>query len=113
MARRVTQEAVEVAVKATGASVNRRVTQEAVEVAVKATGASVNRRVTQIVIEVPLVQPVHPFQMESRVMYPEWSPAFIQSPVESQSIVYASYFGIHARVIELGQRRRWQTFVRR
>ncbi len=112
MARRVTQEAVEVALTATGASVNRRVSQAAVEVAVKATGASVNRRVTQIVIEVPLVQPVHPFQMESRVIYPEWSPAFIQ-PVESQSIVYASYFGIHARVMELGQRRRWLTFVRR
>ena len=113
MARRNTQEPVEAAVKATGASLNRRITQEPVETAVKATGASLNRRITQIIIEVPLVNPVHPFESDSRVIYPPFSAADLQPPVEPQAIVYASYFGIHAHVMNLGQRRIWQIFQRR
>jgi hypothetical protein len=113
MARRNTQEPVEVATKATGVSVNRRVTQEPVEVATKATGTSVNRRLTQIVIEVPIIQPVQPFGSDARLNYPLWSPAAMQSPVEAQSINYASYFGIHAHKITLGKRGIWQRFQRR
>jgi len=113
MARRLTQETIEVPTKGSGTAVTRRLTQEVIEVPTKGSGTAVTRRLTQIVIEVAITQPVTVGPTDVRLIYPEWSPAYSQPPVEGQAITYASFFGPHAKIITLGGRRIWQGFLRR
>lgn len=91
----------------------RRLTQEVVEVPGQLATNAINRRFTQIVIEVPIQNPVFPFGETPQVQYPIWSPAYTQPPVEGEALNYASYGGIHQHVIGLGRRREWQQVKRR
>jgi hypothetical protein len=117
---RQTQEVVEAGEQVTGSDLDRRLTQvvvevpyqqmvwrltqEPVEVPEHVTGSDLLRRLTQMVVEVPIVAPVHPFGEQPFPEYPLWSPAYIQDPLESKEQVYASFFGMHNKVIVIGER---------
>jgi hypothetical protein len=55
---------------------------------------------TQIVLEVGYVQPVHPFGEQADPWEEPWSPAYIQSPVESEAGIYSGV--VHGKRIFLG-----------
>jgi hypothetical protein len=98
--RRLTQEAVEVAYQ----RMLYRLTQEPAEAAEQVTGASLLRRLTQVVVEVPITQPVHPFGEPYFPEYPQYSPAYFQSPTEHDEHNFASLWGLRGREITLGER---------
>lgn len=105
--RRVTQDVVEAPEHTTLASLNRRVTQDVVEASEHTTLASLNRRVTQIVIEVPMQQPVGVFAPPGAPPAVDvWSPSFMYAgPIASGETL-----GIGLRIIqrrELGRRNEW------
>jgi len=107
--RRLTQIVVEVPYQQT----MWRLTQEPVEVPHQVSGADLLRRVTQIVVEVAITFPVHPFGDQPFPEHPMWSPAYIQDPIESKEQVYASFFGMHNKVIVIGERGGRIKFTRR
>jgi len=103
MARRLTQEIVEVVVDATGASLNRRLTQEIVESVVKATGASAIRRITQIAVEVLITNPVAPFGEQPGPQDIPWSPSLIAAGLDAAAQPPGGFVNPHPVRVNLGQ----------
>jgi len=81
-----------------------RLTQEVVEGAEQVTGASLLRRLTQIVVEVAYQNPLDPIGLPEFIPEPQWSPAYIQPGIENPAATYASYWGMHVRIMRLGLR---------
>jgi len=103
--RRVTQLILEAEVDGDS---QREITQLILEIDV---GAPSVRQITQVFLEVEILDPYNPPVDPVMPGDLPWSPALYAQLGEGPLNV--SFYGIHANVISLGNRRQWQTRVRR